>query len=137
MPEKYFVHLCAGCIADLEKYYPYTVPRERLRIIKVPVTDCANANHSEYTELVKQHSPSISNDMQQGAVAYVTDTPESNACDHTWELAGSTGTGDSYHCSKCGATKIIVPIPTGQATASLDGFLGKVEGDTDSSKRGF
>lgn len=44
------VHLCAGCIKDLEEHYPYKVPREQLKIVEVPLAQCDNNNLDDYNE---------------------------------------------------------------------------------------
>lgn len=46
----YKVHLCAGCIKDLDEYYPYLVPREELDITEVPLEQCDNYNLDDYNE---------------------------------------------------------------------------------------
>lgn len=48
----YKVCLCAGCIKDLDEYYPYLVPREELEITEVPLEECDNygPNLIDYNE---------------------------------------------------------------------------------------
>lgn len=54
---KYEVHLCKGCIADLDEHYPYLVPRNQLHIVEVPVDDCDNSNLDDYNERLKERNP--------------------------------------------------------------------------------
>lgn len=53
---KYEVRLCKGCIADLDEYYPYLVPREQLHIIEVPVGECDNSNINDYNVRLKERN---------------------------------------------------------------------------------
>ncbi len=53
----YEVHLCSGCIKDLDEHYPYLVPRDWLRIVEVPVADCDNSNLENYDERLHQRNP--------------------------------------------------------------------------------
>ncbi len=50
MPDRYEVHLCAGCIRDLANYYPYVYPREQLRVVEVSDAECDNTNLDDYDE---------------------------------------------------------------------------------------
>lgn len=57
MKPKYKVHLCPGCIKDLDEYYPYTMPRDQLEIIEVSVEDCDNNNLDNYNERLTKRNP--------------------------------------------------------------------------------
>ena len=57
MKPKYKVHLCPGCIKDLDEYYPYLMPREQLEITEVSVEDCDNSNLDDYNERLSKRNP--------------------------------------------------------------------------------
>ena len=48
MDKSYEVHLCRGCIQDLEDYYPYTISREQLHIVEVTLEECDNFHLDDY-----------------------------------------------------------------------------------------
>lgn len=54
--KKYEVHLCKGCIKDLDEYYPYLVPREDLEIVEVSVEECDNTNLDDYNERLTERN---------------------------------------------------------------------------------
>lgn len=56
---KYKVHLCTGCIKELDNDYPYIMVREQLEIIKVPIVLCDNfhANLVAYNERLTRRNP--------------------------------------------------------------------------------
>lgn len=54
--KKYEVHLCKGCIKDLEEHYPYLVPREHLKIVEVSVAECDNTNLDDYNERLQKRN---------------------------------------------------------------------------------
>ena len=59
---KYKLHLCPGCIKDLDEYYPYVMPREMLDIKEVSIADCdntcmSNSNSDEYTKRMMRRNP--------------------------------------------------------------------------------
>ena len=56
MNGKYEVHLCRGCIRDLEDYYPYNMPREQLRIVGVAEEDCDNSHLDDYNERLRRRN---------------------------------------------------------------------------------
>lgn len=45
----YEVHLCKGCIKDLEEHYPYLMAREQLTVVEVPYFGCDNTYLGRYT----------------------------------------------------------------------------------------
>ena len=57
MGGKYEVHLCRGCIRDLEEHYPYLIPREQLRIVEVTLEECDNSNLDKYDQRLRQRNP--------------------------------------------------------------------------------
>ena len=57
MDKSYEVHLCRGCIQDLEDYYPYTIPREQLQIVEVTLEECDNFHLDDYNERMRQRNP--------------------------------------------------------------------------------
>lgn len=58
--KKYEVHLCKGCIKDLEDYFPYLIPREQLHIVEVPVDECDNSNLDNYNERLRKRNQGYS-----------------------------------------------------------------------------
>ena len=46
----YEVHLCAGCIKQLDEFYPYKTPRSELKIVEVPIAMCDNTLLDNYDE---------------------------------------------------------------------------------------
>lgn len=59
---KYKLHLCPGCIKDLDNYYPYKMPREMLDITEVSIAECDNtclagSPTSEYEQRLMRRNP--------------------------------------------------------------------------------
>lgn len=54
--DKYEVHLCKGCIALMDEHYPYTVPREHLKIITVPIAECDNTDLENYNKKLSERN---------------------------------------------------------------------------------
>ena len=54
---KYKVHLCAGCIRMLDEDYMYTMPREQLNIVEVPIAQCDNLDLDNYNEKLTKRNP--------------------------------------------------------------------------------
>lgn len=57
---KYKVHLCPGCIKDLDAHYPYVMPREMLDIKEVSIAECDNtllATSDEYDQHMLRRNP--------------------------------------------------------------------------------
>lgn len=59
MKPKYKVCLCRGCIDYLDEYYGYTIPRNQLEIIEVPLEECDNfePNLDNYDERLTARNP--------------------------------------------------------------------------------
>lgn len=53
---KYEVHLCLGCINNLAEHFPYTIPRDDLKIVMVPITECDNNNLDNYSEVLSKRN---------------------------------------------------------------------------------
>ena len=56
MDGTYEVHLCIGCIRDLEEHYPYLIPREQLHIVEVAEEDCDNSHLDDYNERLRRRN---------------------------------------------------------------------------------
>ena len=59
---KYRLHLCPGCIKDLDEYYTYVMPREMLDIKEVSVAECDNTllfsgTVNEYAQRMLRRNP--------------------------------------------------------------------------------
>lgn len=57
MKPKYEVHLCKHCIEQLEEDYYFSMPREQLKIVEVPVAECDNEDLDNYDERLKARNP--------------------------------------------------------------------------------
>ena len=57
MKPKYEVHLCKSCIEQLEEDYYFSVPREQLNIVEVPVADCDNEDLDNYNAKLNARNP--------------------------------------------------------------------------------
>lgn len=53
---KYEVHLCPECITNLTEHFPYTIPREDLKIVEVSTAECDNNNLDHYSEVLSKRN---------------------------------------------------------------------------------